>query len=158
MTTSRKLTGWSLILASLAGFLVFVVVTAPERPVAAQASTGPAARLTVAVVDEATGRPTSARARLTNANGQPMPPPDAAVAVMYGREPHRGAEGYAAQADGSFYVDGSFTIELPEGAYRLETSKGYEFLSQEHRLDLEAGQRLDRECRLERWIDMPSRG
>ncbi|MEX2580926.1 MAG: hypothetical protein WD342_17840 [Verrucomicrobiales bacterium] len=83
MTAPRKWTGWSLLLASLAGYFLFVVVTAPERHIVAQVSTGSAARLTVTVFDDATGQRTTARARLTDANGQPTLPPDAAVAVMY---------------------------------------------------------------------------
>jgi hypothetical protein len=158
MTVFRHLTGWPLLILPLAGYLIFLLVARPDKAETAPVTAGGSAHLTVTVFDDVTGQRTPARARLTDASGKPMPAPGMAVAIMYGREPRFGAEGYAAQPDGSFYVDGSFVVELPAGEYRLAVSKGYEFLSQEYPITLKPGQRLNREFRLQRWINMPARG
>jgi len=116
----------------------------------------PKARLSVSVVDAATGRGTPVRVRLRGPSGADAPVPDAALAVQYGRDDQ--AEGYASQPDGSFYVDGAFEVELEPGAYRLTLAKGNEYLAQDHEIRLHAGENLSRVFRLERWIDMPKRG
>ena len=62
------------------------------------------------------------------------------------------------QPDGSFYVDGKFTAQLPPGAYTLTFAKGYEFVKQTHTLILKPGEAATRDYQLGRWIDMPKRG
>jgi hypothetical protein len=137
-----------LVLASLA-FLPRVLPPA--------AGEGPRrARLSVSVVDAASGRGTPVRVRLRGPSGVDVPVPEAALAVPYGRDDH--AEGYAAQPDCSFYVDGAFEVELAPGVYRLRLSKGNEYLDQEHEIRIESGEDESREFRLERWIDMPRKG
>ena len=51
---------------------------------AAAAGQAPAAHLTVSVVDEATGRPTPVRVRLTDERGRVAPLPASALSLMYG--------------------------------------------------------------------------
>ncbi|MCP5118307.1 MAG: hypothetical protein GY953_46435 [bacterium] len=85
-----------------------------------------------------------------------IPIPKEAVAVMWGRQDR--AEGFALQPDGSFYVDGAFSMEVPAGSYTLSISKGFEYLRQTQSVELAAGASESREVKLERWIDMPARG
>jgi hypothetical protein len=113
-------------------------------------------RLAVRVLDDRTGTPTPARVRLTTANGATAPLPDQAIGIMWGRVDQ--AMGYGFQPDSSFYVDGSFDVELEPGRYQLKLSKGNEYLEQRHELAVEPGHRLARTFRLERWVNMPERG
>ena len=127
------------------------------------------ASLSVRILDAGTGQPTPVRVLLTDSDGNTprvtgalavsesaLPIPDAAISVMYGR--YDRAEGYLLQPDGSFYVDGSFKAQLPPGSYSLKLSKGYEFVAQTVKLNLNPGESLSREYKLERWINMPRRG
>jgi hypothetical protein len=116
----------------------------------------PQARLTVTVVDAATGEATPARVRLTDAHRSVGPVPDEAIAVMYGQ--NDAAEGFASQPDGAFYVDGGFEVELEPGTWHLSVSKGTEYLAQVHEIRLGAGEKVSHTYRLERWVDMPRRG
>ncbi len=127
------------------------------------------ANLAVEITDEATGRPVTARVRVVDLqNNAPVPsgalsisesafaaPPEA-VAVMYGRDDR--AEGFAIQPDGSFYVDGSFTMALPPGRYRLDVSKGYEYVRESSEFEAKPGREWYMGIGLKRWIDMPARG
>lgn len=116
----------------------------------------PRARLSVTVLDDATGLPTPVRVRLIDFDGHAAPLPDEAIGIMYGVWDH--ADGYAYQPDSSFYVSGKFELELEPGSYQLALSKGNEYVAQQHTLDLQAGATTEKTCRLERWIDMPARG
>lgn len=125
--------------------------------------------LRVTVVER--GAPTPVRVRITDADGTPisktplgalaMPgeslgvPPEA-LAIMWGRDDR--ADGYATQPDGSFYIDGAFEVRLPPGSYQIALSKGYEFVRQQHRVTVAAGQNRPERYELRRWIDMPGRG
>jgi hypothetical protein len=127
------------------------------------------ATLRVTVVER--GSPTPVRVRMTDAAGAPiskkplgalaMPgealgvPPEA-LAIMWGRDD--GADGYATQPDGAFYVDGSFQVTLPPGDYGITLTKGYEFIRQQHRVTMTAGKNLSERYELQRWVDMPGRG
>jgi hypothetical protein len=66
------------------------------------------AHLRISVIEAESGRVTPVRVRLTAADGSPGPVPDEAIAVMYG--PNDNAEGFAAQPDGAFYVEGAFEV------------------------------------------------
>ena len=145
---------------ALALFLACLVIAA---------QTSREALLSVTVRDFGTGSPTPVRVRLTDSDGNPpamlgasekgqsaFGPPPQAIAIMWGRSDR--ADGYALQPDGSFYVDGSFEARLPAGVYRLELSKGYEYATQAHKIEVEPGDRATHTYDLERWIDMPGRG
>ncbi len=124
--------------------------------------------LSVTIHDAQTGEKTPVRVRLMDQTGTPLYMADAAdvsetafgippeaIAVMWGRSDS--AEGYLLQPDGSFYVDGSFEASLPPGNYHLELSKGYEFVKQNHEIDIESGRSIKHDYSLERWINMPQR-
>lgn len=126
------------------------------------------ASLSVKIYD-ANGAPTTVRVRLVDANGKPpsthgssplpdspIPIPKQSIPAMWGRQDR--AEGYLLQPDGAFYVDGSFELALPPGDYKATITKGNEYLSQTMTIALKPGEHVARECRLERWIDMPRRG
>ncbi|CAN5868672.1 hypothetical protein BH24BAC1_BH24BAC1_36320 [soil metagenome] len=134
----------------LFGFQLFPL---PQEAVAQVARAG---RLQVRVLDEKTGRPTPVRVRLTRPDGMVAPLPDAAVAVMYGLWDH--ADGYGFQPDSSFYVAGTFAVDLPPGTYSLSLSKGNEYLAQQQTVQVRPGRTLRKSYRLSRWIDMPARG
>ena len=141
-------------------FLVALIITA---------QTTRDASLTVTIRDSGTGEPTAVRVRLTDAAGNPpetlgaseltessFRPPSQAIAVMWGHSDR--ADGYVLQPDGSLYVDGSFEARLPAGEYRVELSKGYEYATQSHEIELRPGKRVKRTFDLQRWVNMPERG
>ena len=116
----------------------------------------PTGQLRIEVLDDATSKPTPVRVRLTRV-GQPVPLlPAEAIAVSYGLWDH--ADGYAFQPDSSFYIAGTFSLDLPVGSYQLVLSKGPEFLHQTHNLTIQAGKAMQQTYRLKRWIDMASQG
>jgi hypothetical protein len=112
------------------------------------------ATLTVRISDN--GRPAPARISLQDSRGARPAPPKQALAVMWGQQDR--AQGYAAQPDGSFYVDGAFDLRLPPGDYTLMVSKGFEYMRHTETLHLNPGAAETRDIRLARWIDMPARG
>lgn len=127
--------------------------------------------LQVSIVDAGTQQPTPARVRITDAAGAPVSKPvrgviaipgealgvpKEAVAIMYGHDDR--FDGYATQPDGAFYVDGSFSVALPEGDYRLEVTKGYEYARAHATVTVAPGTKHDHRVTLRRWVDMPARG
>ncbi len=127
--------------------------------------------LRVTIVDAATNQPTPARVRITDASGAPVSKkvagalaipgealgvPKEAIAIMYGHDDR--VDGYATQPDGAFYVDGRFSVTLPEGEYRVEVSRGYEYVRERMGVTIAPGATLERRASLRRWIDMPARG
>ena len=114
------------------------------------------AHLNVQVIDSQTDELTPVRVRFTEVNGKIPPAPKEAVAIMYGRWDR--AEGYEFQPDSSFYVDGGFNMELPGGEYKLQLSKGNEYISENHQIKLQPGDSLSMTFPLNRWINTPERG
>jgi hypothetical protein len=57
-----------------------------------------------------------------------------------------------------FYSDGSSTIVLPAGRYRLRVSKGIEFKLGMREFEIQEGQSFSLEIPLERWVNMPAKG
>lgn len=57
-----------------------------------------------------------------------------------------------------FFVDGGFSTEVPEGEYTLIAGKGPEYLPQVRKVQVAAGMERTETVRLERWVDMPSKG
>lgn len=126
--------------------------------------------LTVTIREAESGEATPARIRVTDAAGEPVTRvgdalavpgeslgiPREAIAVMYGRQDV--AEGFARQPDGSFYVDGTFTLRLEPGEYTIQVSKGYEYRRIQDEMVLDNSGSVRKEYRLERWINMPKRG
>lgn len=118
------------------------------------AATGAAAPVRVRLTDAAGATP-SIDGALPEAKGGFGAPPEA-LPVFWGRQDR--PEGWLLQPDGAFYVDGAFTLDLPPGEYRLELTKGYEYVGQTHALSISAGETLERDYLLDRWIDSPARG
>jgi len=127
------------------------------------------ATLSVRIVAAQTGTPTPARVTLQDPHGNrphvrgavaisdsAIPIPKQAIALLWGQQDR--ADGYALQPDGSFYVDGSFDVRLPPGAYTLTVSKGFEYVPRSESVNIAAGASATQEFRLERWTDMPARG
>jgi hypothetical protein len=126
--------------------------------------------VSVRIEDADSGDLTPVRVRLTDHVGNPVSPPEEALAVpgsvvgipeealavMFGRNDR--AEGFARLPDGSFYVEGRFTLQLQPGRYELAVSKGYEYRQLRLPFELEAGQELEQTLTVRRWINMPDRG
>ena len=91
-----------------------------------------------------------------DARGNEAGLPSEVISIMYGRDdiPER----YSYQPDSSFYVDGSFSIDLPTGKYQIEISKGVEYLDQSHAIDVRRGDKKELRYQLERWVNMPEKG
>ncbi len=159
-TSARRTAAEPARMLRLAKWLPLIVLLAgafPASGLTAEPAEHKEASLSVTVVDEK-GHPTPVRVRLTDAEGEPVSPPQQAAAVLYSRYKLDETDGYAAQLDGSFYVDNQFEMDLPPGKYRLELAKGNEYLEQLHELDITPGARLAPRYRLNRWVDMASRG
>jgi hypothetical protein len=135
----------------LAVFLLFLLST----PGVLARSESPG-RLSVHVHDQNTRKPTAVRVKLTQKGYAVKTLPCSAVAIMYGLWDH--ADGYGFQPDSSFYIEGTFQLDLPPGSYQLDLSKGNEYLSQTHQLQIEAGKTLEHTYTLSRWIDTPKMG
>ncbi len=96
----------------------------------------PTGQLRIEVLDDATNKTTPVRVRLTQADKPLSLVPREAIAVTYGLWDH--ADGYAFQPDSSFYVAGTFSLDLPPGTYLLSLSKGPEYLRQTHSLTIQS--------------------
>ncbi|HLT71206.1 MAG TPA: CehA/McbA family metallohydrolase [Cyclobacteriaceae bacterium] len=107
-------------------------------------------------MDSVTQQPIPVRVRLTRGSHVVNVLPENAIAVMYGHWDH--ADGYGFQPDSSFYVDGGFELELPEGEYSISLSKGIEYLDEKHTIHVTASSSITKTYSLNRWISMPSRG
>ena len=127
--------------------------------------------LRVSVVEQGSATPTPVRVRITDAAGRPISKaplgalslpgealgvPKEALAIMWGHDDQAG--GYATQPDGAIYVDGSFEVRLPPGDYQIALSKGYEYITERHRVAVVAGKDVRQRYELRRWANMPSRG
>jgi hypothetical protein len=127
--------------------------------------------LEVTIVDAGTSEATPVRVRITDAAGvavsQPalgsiavpgevLGVPPEAIAIMYGRNDSN--DGFGTQPDGAFYVEGTFTVALPPGDYRIDVSKGYEYERLRERVTVTAGSTRTERYALHRWVDMPARG
>lgn len=113
-------------------------------------------QLLVRIVDADTGAPTPVHVILTNVNTNTFYAPDEAIGVMYGFGWLN--NGYSMAPDSSFFIEGSFTIQLDPGNYRITISKGIEYLEQTEEIHLGEGQKVSRTYRLERWINMQRKG
>lgn len=133
-----------------------------------------AARLRVIPTDSATGQPAAAVAGLYSRDGQIMTPDSALsfeqAGFRYHEEGFRQKRGRARPNLQShywpgtpeqrkvFFVDGGFTIDVPEGDYTLIAGKGFEYAPVARTLRLLADSPREERVPLERWIDMPAKG
>jgi hypothetical protein len=111
--------------------------------------------LIVTITDSSTNQPTPVRVRVATNGHSIRNLPKEAIAVMYGVWDH--ADGYGFQPDSSFYVDGSFEVDLPAGKYSIALSKGIEYVNGNYFVDVVSNTITRETCKLRRWIDMPAR-
>jgi len=138
-------------------------------------------KLSVAIVDAATGKPIPAAVRLYGAEQQLLIPDHAldlrGLGYLYepgalihyadwtsprvrSRDPHFGSSYFRQAHPGMtacFFVAGRFEIELTAGRYRLTVERGMEYLPVERTIAMEGAARQET-VRLSRWVDMASRG
>lgn len=125
-----------------------------------------AGELKVSVADSATGAPTAAVVGLYAADKRAMVPPqaisfdDAGFSYRKGQmRPYfvRYWPGDASQRQ-AFFVDGGFSMKLPEGEYTLIAGKGPEYQPLVQTIRVVSGGAAERKIALRRWIDMAARG
>ena len=114
------------------------------------------AKIKILINDGTTEKPTSARVKMIDSHGHIAPLPSEAIGIMYGRDDR--AEGFTYQPDSAFYVNGSFSLSLDPGSYRMTISKGFEFVQQQVELNITSGQELSKTITLKRWVNMPEKG
>ncbi len=103
-------------------------------------------RLEAKIVDDASGEPLAARVAATNSEGKFL--------EIEGRHEH-------VQYLGKrwCYVDGSFTLTVPQGGVQLEVRRGFETRPLSATVaDNASGKSVQRTFRLRRWIDMRRQG
>jgi hypothetical protein len=130
---------------------------------------GPSGTLQVRIVDPALEKAVPARLEVVDEEGEAWvadeavrlsfeciaaPLPDwAADFLTYSdriENPHTGTT--------QFYVEGTASLELPPGRYRLRVFKGIEYEVASREVEIRAGETESLPVELTRWIDMPGRG
>ncbi len=112
--------------------------------------------LKVKITEENSENPTPVRVRITDSNGNVTALPKEVISIMYGRGDR--AERYSYQPDSSFYVDKAFSIELKSGKYKIQLSKGFEYVDQTNIVELKEGKDQLLKFELKRWVNMAEKG
>lgn len=107
------------------------------------AGSAPDVALTARIVDADTGKPVPARVKLIRGDKSILPP---------------GFTFYDRRGERHFLVPASFKLQLSPGDYRLRIERGKEYRPLERTVVLRAGQSVEETFRLDRWVDMQSRG
>jgi len=116
----------------------------------------PSSSLKVKITEQNSNSVTPVRVKITDSNGNVTALPKEVISVMYGRDDR--PERYSYQPDSSFYVDGMFSIDLEEGVYTIQLSKGVEYLDQTNHLELKAGGQKEITFEMKRWVNMAEAG
>jgi len=103
------------------------------------------------VNDAATGRPTPARIRLSDASGRSYAPLGRMSAIDPSGDPLTGGQ-VVLNGEPFAYIDGTCEVRLPPGSLRVQISKGLEYLPIDRTIDLTAG-KLSLRLNLERLVD-----
>jgi hypothetical protein len=111
--------------------------------------------LRVRVTDSLTRQETPVRVRITHRNRVVQALPGTVLAVMYGVWDH--ADGFGYQPDSAFYSPGFFELGLPPGKYKIELSKGIEYLTRTYDVQVEKGKASELNFKMSRWINMPEK-
>ena len=118
-------------------------------------SNGDTGHLKVVVADE-NGQSTPVRIKLTDQRGYATALPPEVVSIMYGRNDR--PERYGYQPDSSFYINGTFSLDLLPGTYSVHLSKGVEYLDQSHVINIGNGGKQELAYQLKRWVNMQEKG
>ena len=101
------------------------------------------ARITGAVIDEATGERVPARVQVLGARGNFVHPPDAILKVGTGAP--------------FFYSDGSFEVDVSRGPAQVTAERGTEYVPARQILDVPAQGTVATEIVMKRWSELPGR-
>ncbi len=110
----------------------------------------------VRVNDAATGQPTPARVRFTDAEGNYYAPLGRLTDIATGRGQHVGGNVRLGMKPWA-YVAGAFEINLPPGTIHVEICKGPEYRPLQETIQLNPG-KLALRLTIERWLDLPAQG
>ena len=110
----------------------------------------------VRVNDAATGKPTPCRIRFTDVEGRYYAPFGRLTEFSTGAGEDVGGNLLLGEKKYA-YIDGACEIRLPDGAIRVEASKGFEYKPLDEQVRLVAG-KLALRFSLERWADLRSEG
>jgi hypothetical protein len=102
-----------------------------------------ASGLAGSIIDAASGKPVSARVQLTQGTQSILP---------------AGFTFYDKRGEKHFYVPASFQIPLEAGEYTIRIERGKEYRPLEETFSVPASQQIQRTFKLDRWINMQSRG
>jgi hypothetical protein len=122
--------------------------------------------LKISITDAATGAPTAAVMGLYAADQRIVVPPqaisfdDAGFSYRKGQVRHYPVRYWAGDAPQrkAFFVEGGFSLKLPEGDYTLIAGKGPEYEPVVQNVRVVSGGAVERSIALKRWIDMAARG
>jgi hypothetical protein len=110
----------------------------------------------VRVNDAATGQPTPARVRFTDAEGNYYAPLGRLSDFPTSRGQHVGGNVRLGMKPWA-YVAGAFEINLPPGTVHVEVHKGPEYRPLQETIQLSPG-KLALRLTIERWLDLPAQG
>ncbi len=136
MTRSNKRMAM-LLCAALASVVWLAARQAPVTPIMAS-------RLTLKIVDKASGKPVPARILVRTSDGTDHLP-EGAMEVKIGR-------------DRWFVTSGSVELPVPSGALLLRVERGKEYRPIKQQLTIPVAGSMARTIRLEHWIDMRKQG
>jgi hypothetical protein len=111
--------------------------------------------LVISVKDSATAQHTPARIKVTRNGHVVKQLPAGALSVMYGLWDHADAFGF--QPDSSFYMNGTCSLHIDPGTYKIHVSKGFEYLDEASSVIVDSSQ-VETTFLMNRWINMPSKG
>ena len=105
----------------------------------------PFGRVSVAVVDEATGQPTAARVYQTAVDGKPYTPVESYERLSQLRRR-------------LFHTAGRYVAEVPAGSLTIEAVRGFEYLPAKVTTQVAAGQTVDVRVPLRRMVNLKAKG
>ena len=127
-------------------------------PLAPTVDPGPdAALLVIRVIDGATGKQASATVSVNGGAQEPDSDPYGLYSLRRSGNRLKGPIRFRPLKP-YFYTDGKFQVRVPPGQATLDIGKGYEYAPCKLSLNVAAGDTLELEAMLERWIDMSGSG
>jgi TolB protein len=111
----------------------------------------PMGKVHVSVVEEGTGKATSARIYAPASDGKFYAPTNAYSRIATTRMPYRSGEHV-------FHTDGEFTMEVPAGKLALEAVKGFEYLPAHVDVEVRAGATREVTLQIKHLVDMRAKG